>query len=476
MRKILITGNFNILHPGHMRLFKFAKELGGKLIVAVSSDRLSGGLVNVSEQERLDYVRLTPWVDEAFVYDENLEVLLERIRPDVIVKGREHERKLNEEHSFVKKTGAALVFGSGETSYTSLSLKDLSPASLRARNINSENAFLSRHGVTREQVRRTLNELSELRVLVIGDLILDQYTNCDAVGMSREDPTIVVSPYHTKRYLGGAGIVAAHCAGAGARVDYIGLVGKDIEGEEARGFLDKYRVNFYPIIDTLRPTTLKTRYRAGEKTLLRVNRLVSTELPVELEESHRERILEKIEECDLVILSDFSHGILSRSLVDTIIDFANSKRKVVCADCQSSSQLGDLLKYRNIDLITPTEYEARTTLRNNSDGLVVIAQRLIKLGNFKNLLLKMGSEGVMIHRQTGNNSSDWHTDQVDAINANPIDVSGAGDSMLALSSMTLAVSGNIWLASYIGSLAAGIQVGRLGNLPVTADEIREVLG
>jgi bifunctional ADP-heptose synthase (sugar kinase/adenylyltransferase) len=90
-------------------------------------------------------------------------------------------------------------------------------------------------------------------------------------------------------------------------------------------------------------------------------------------------------------------------------------------------------------------------------------------------LIKMGSEGVMINKTLEVNGREWHTDQLDAINPAPIDVSGAGDSMLALSSMALAVSGNIWLSAYLGSIASSVQVGRVGNLPIPKNAIMRLI-
>jgi bifunctional ADP-heptose synthase (sugar kinase/adenylyltransferase) len=147
---------------------------------------------------------------------------------------------------------------------------------------------------------------------------------------------------------------------------------------------------------------------------------------------------------------------------------------LTAADSQSSSQVGDISRFTGMNLITPTEREARIAVRNHEDGLVVLAEQLRQQAQAHNVLLKMGEEGLLIHALSGDEAGIM-TDQVPALNSHPKDVAGAGDSLLIAAAMTLACGGNIWEAACIGSLAAAIQVGRLGNTPLKVDEvIREI--
>ena len=147
---------------------------------------------------------------------------------------------------------------------------------------------------------------------------------------------------------------------------------------------------------------------------------------------------------------------------------------MIAADSQSSSQMGDIGRFQGMDLITPTEREARISTRNNQDGLVVLAEHLRQQANANNILLKLGEEGLLIHAGNGKGDN-WLTDRVGALNSAPKDVAGAGDSLLIASALTLASGGSIWEAACIGSLAAAIQVGRVGNTPVLRDEIMQEL-
>ena len=131
-----------------------------------------------------------------------------------------------------------------------------------------------------------------------------------------------------------------------------------------------------------------------------------------------------------------------------------------------------ILKYKNINLITPTEHEARVSLKNKDDGIVVLSEQLRKLSGVQNILLKLGVDGVLIH--AGDNKN-FETDQIPALNSNAIDTAGAGDSLLIVSSLSLACSASIWEASLLGSYAASIQVSRVGNIPITKNELLSIL-
>lgn len=105
IKTVLVTGNFNILHPGHLRLLKFAKECGDILIVGVQSDRLSSGDSIVPEEMRLEGIKSNSSVNEAFIFDVSISKLIAKIRPDIVVKGKEYESSFNEELVELQKYG-----------------------------------------------------------------------------------------------------------------------------------------------------------------------------------------------------------------------------------------------------------------------------------------------------------------------------------------------------------------------------------
>jgi bifunctional ADP-heptose synthase (sugar kinase/adenylyltransferase) len=171
-----------------------------------------------------------------------------------------------------------------------------------------------------------------------------------------------------------------------------------------------------------------------------------------------------------LIFSDFNYGVLPQLVVEAVITLAKENGVIVAADSQSSSQLGDIGRFKGVDLLLPTEREARVSTQNREDGLVVLAEQLRQKSNAKFILLKMGEQGVLIHAPS-EVCDGWLTDQVEALNKFPKDVAGAGDSMLVASALTLAAGGSIWEAACIGSMAAAVQVGRVGNVPIQFREL-----
>ena len=468
--KVLVSGHFNVLHPGHLRLLRFAKEYGGRLIVAVESDRLAGAAAHVPEHLRLEGVKSNSWVDEAFIFDRPIEQLVAILKPDVVVKGKEHESQLNPEKNALQVYGGRLVFSSGESLFSSL---DLIRKEFKVNNnysIRLPSAFMSRHGITIDRLELLIKKFEQLKICVIGDLIVDEYITCQPLGMSQEDPTIVVTPIDSTRFIGGAGIVAAHAAGLGAQVDFISVAGNDLTHEFVKESLYQTGVNAHLNLDDSRPTTLKQRYRSKGKSLLRVSHLHQSAISASLQSQILEKIEQILSKTDVLVFSDFNYGCLPQKMVDQITQMAKKNQILLAADSQSSSQVGDISRFQGMNLITPTEREARIATRNHEDGLVVLAECLRKQANSRNILLKLGEEGVLVHADQGINK-EWLTDRVEALNSSPKDVAGAGDSLLISATMTMAVGGSIWEAACLGSIAAAVQVGRVGNTPLQSSEI-----
>jgi len=470
LKTVFVSGSFNVLHPGHLRLLRFAKECGDRLIVGVQSDRLAGNAAHVHECLRLEGLDSIAWVDEAFIYDEPLTDLITRLRPGVIVKGKEHEQRFNPEVVALEQYGGALVFSSGETIFSSL---DFIRKEFQVRDIYSislPHEYLLRHQIKPARLIELVQQFSSLNLCVVGDLIVDEYITCDPLGMSHEDPTIVVTPVDSTRFVGGAGIVAAHAAGLGASVQFVSVAGNDATHEFALEGLVATGVEVQLLVDDSRPTTLKQRYRSKGKSLLRVSHLHQGAISAALQTQLLTALEQGLESTDLLVFSDFNYGCLPQQLVDQLVAMAKSRGVLMAADSQSSSQVGDISRFKGMDLITPTEREARISTRNREDGLVVLAEQLRQQSTADNVLLKLGEEGLLIH--AGNvKDDDWLTDRVGALNSSAKDVAGAGDSLLITSAMTMACGGTIWEAACLGSLAAAVQVGRVGNSPLRTEEL-----
>lgn len=473
-KTVFVSGNFNILHPGHLRLLKFAKDCGNNLVVAVNSDEIAGESALVPEELRLESIKSNILVDDAFILREPIENLLLKLKPDIVVKGKEFERKHNIENSVIHEYGGKLIFSSGESTFSTTELLRYEIFRPVLKSISMPKEYMRRHDVSIDKMRAIIKSFEFIKVCVLGDLIIDEYLACDAIGMSQEDPVIVVTPVKSEKFIGGAGIVAGHAAALGAKSKLITVAGRDDISDFASTILKKYSVEAIIEYDETRPTTLKQRFRSKNKTLLRVNHLHQESISLELQDKIFKKIKHAINESDLLVFSDFNYGCLPQSLVDRVIQYALESGTMMTADSQSSSQIGDVGRFSNMSLLTPTEREARLSVRNNSDGLPVLVDKLMESTKAHNIILKLGEDGALISSAL-NNKGEWRMDRLEALNNTPMDVAGAGDSMLIAASLSLAVGSDIWTAACIGSLMAAIQIGRVGNLPITSQEFLDLI-
>ncbi len=469
---IFISGRFNILHSGHLRLFSYAKEMGHKLIVGVFADNLISQKKFIKEEERVEALKLCSIVDEVVLIKKSLKNTLEKIKPEIVLKGKDHEIKYNEEIETLKKYGGQLIFGSGEKLYSSIELIN-QEINDEKQIIKSEvHEYASRHKISNEKLSEIIKKFKSLNVCVIGDVIIDEYVICNTLGLSSEEPAIVVSPQDKKRFLGGAGIVAAHAASLGASVKFISIAGEDEGKSYIENKLNLYNVSYDLFIDKNKPTSIKQRFISDNRTLLKVSHLNQNSISKAIEDKIYKSLVNKIKDYDLLIFSDFNYGCLPQTLVNSLIKLGLKNKIIMTADSQSSSQNGNIARFKNMNLLTPTEKEARLSIKNFEDGLVVTSEELISESNSKNILLKLGEEGVFIHLGEDRDLLIF-TDKIPALNLNPKDTAGAGDSMLVGSSLSLAAGASIWESAIIGSFMSSIQVARLGNEPIKLIELKK---
>ena len=467
---VFVSGKFRVIHAGHMRLLRTATDFGQKLVVALDTD----GLTVEEIHWRANILKNIEYVDKVIEFDGNIEKVLLDVRPDIVIKGHEFRNAQNQESKVLSTYGGKLVFTSGANFYSESDLIGSNDSEFVEKLATMPQEFMMRNKITTDRLLEVISGFSKLRVCVVGDLIIDEYINCHPLGMSQEEPTVVVTPVDKRRYFGGAGIVAAHCKSLGAKTTFVTVTGEDETSSWSKEKASEYQLDSVNVVDKSRPTTLKQRYRSGTQTLLKISHLTQEFLDSEKESELVEKFSKIVGDIDVLILSDFSYGVLSPQIVERILAIATNHQIFVSADSQSSSQIGNLGKFKNIDLISATEREARLELKDNTSGLVVVAEGLRKTMNSKNLLLKMGGDGVLISAQDYSGEM-LATDEIAAINRNPVDTSGAGDSMLAGASLALASGATIYEAALIGSVLAGIQVGRLGNVPIAQETVNSVL-
>jgi rfaE bifunctional protein kinase chain/domain len=467
---VLISGKFAVIHSGHIRLFMYAHTLGNELIVALDSAELDKEEI----EWRLTFLSNQEFIDKVVVFNGDIKKLLNEIQPGVVLKGSEFASRFNIEAEEVKQYGGEIVFSSGSTYFSETDLiskqSQVSSDSL----IKFPHQYIKRNNLDVANLKESILQFDRIRVCVIGDLIIDEYINCHPLGMSREEPTVVVTPIDNQKFLGGAGIVAAHTAGLGATTTLITLLGQDDAGEWGAHKVKEYGVALSAILDKKRPTTLKQRFRSGNHTLLKISHLSQDEVASEIQDQIVRNFESIANEIDLLILSDFSYGALNSGISSKIIAIAKKNSVVVAADSQTSSQIGNLSQFKGVDLMTPTEIEARLELKDQQSGLAVVIENLRQSTLAQSIILKLGADGVLING-TDSSGEPMRMDALPSFNSNPIDTSGAGDSLLSAAALSLSVDGDLYKAALIGSLAASIQVSRVGNTPIRREQLLAIL-
>lgn len=466
-RIAFVSGNFNILHPGHLRLLKFASELADHVVVGLRRDDTPG--VTVAGPMRLEGVRALSIVHEAVLLEEEVDAFIGRLKPDFVVKGKEFENRANPEAEIVASYGGRLVFSSGEMQFASMELLRNEYSNTLFSTIHKPLEYPLRHDFDMRDLHKLLSQLSGMRVAVIGDIIIDDYITCDPLGMSQEDPTIVVTPIETKTFVGGAGVVALHARNLGAETSFFTVFGQDRAAGYAADVLGDAGIEVFGFGDETRPTTRKERYRAHGKTLLRVNHLRQHAISDQLVHAIVDSVEAILPGTDLLMFSDFNYGCLPQALVDELAARAHRHGVMTTADSQASSQVSDISRFRGMALVTPTEREARLAMRDTESGLAVLAGDLRSVSEAKNVIMTLGSEGILVHGPS--TRDEYLTDRLPAFNEAPKDVAGAGDSLFTATSMALRAGADIWQSAYLGSVAAACQVGRVGNSPLKAEDI-----
>ena len=476
---VLCFGHFNTIHPGHVRYFRSARQYGTPLVVALEGDNQlpeSERARVFAESERAHAVAALDMVDYVVILDTGpLEALVQKMTPAALVLGKEFEysraSKVSSAVAEVRTQGADVHYDAGEIHYASTELFHSSPGELEIERWRMFQSAQKNQKVALSEMFSTLSQSKPPRTLVVGDTIVDRYVACDPVGMSNEAPVVVVKELETQDYVGGAGIVAAHVAALGAQCTYISVTGVDNRAEFVASSLDDFGVDAQIVVDASRPTTFKIRYLVENQKLFRVSYLKEHSIPAHVETQLVQKIADMAPNVDSILVSDFVYGVITPRIIETLLSVSREQKIPIFGDLQCSSQVGNILKFQNFDLICPTEREARIALSNHDDGVEYVANLLMGKTNSANMILKLGAEGFIAYAGEGNGEL-LQRQHFPALTVNPVDVAGAGDALLAAMSVGLTYGLSLMQASALACCASAIAVQTVGNRPVGLDQVK----
>jgi rfaE bifunctional protein kinase chain/domain len=332
-------------------------------------------------------------------------------------------------------------------------------------------SIMQTHDFDFSDIFKVLEDFDDIKVHVIGDTIVDTYTDTVMIGGQTKTPTISVRYLDSKSYVGGAGIVALHLKSAGAKVTFTTLLGNDSLAQTVEAELKSAGIIINKISETDRPTTQKTAIICNGYRLLKLDNLDNTPISTAISNDFAKYI--SATQTDIVVFSDFRHGIFHKQNITELISSVG-KEVFMVADSQVASRWGNICDFVGFDLITPNEREARFSLADQDSTIGPLAGKLYKLSKCKNLILKLGEKGLI-----GLANSDLEDEPVmislDSFSENPIDPVGAGDALMAYSALTLKVTKSLPMAAIVGSIAAACESDLNGNVPIKRSDIIEKL-
>ena len=468
----LAYGHFDLIHPGHVRYLSNAHAKFGGLTVAIMADKPSGTTSSFNHQqvERASAVAELSCVDQVVLLPpESLSRTVDYLKPTVLILGEEFKQRedldVTSAIRLQRSSRRRVVFDSGGNEGAG-SLLSKSESDIERELIAKFHKVLSRNNINIDHLGSLVASWRGAKVLVVGDSIIDRYVNCEALGLSAEAPVVVVREKQEKCFAGGAAIVAAHVSALGGECSLVSVVGEDDSKYFLLDALKEYGVESTFITDKSRPTTLKTRFIIESQKIFRTSRLEDREIDLETESALIAELEMKAKDVDVIIISDFNYGVITERVLAALAKLADAYKCRLIGDLQCSSQFGSVLKFRNFSLITPNEKEARIALHDKSSGLESIAQRLLIETGANILVLKLGSEGFVVYDTQG--SDGLTREAFPSLSVAPIDVTGAGDSMLAVYSLAMARDQSLLSASVLAACVAAEAVETLGNTPVSS--------
>ncbi len=463
---IMCHGNFDVVHPGHIRHLVFAKSKAETLIVSITSDsKISKGIYRPHVPEKLRAFNLAALeIVDYVIIDENKTPLnnISKIKPDFFAKGFEYSKKIPEEtlqeKKIVEEYGGEMIFSPGDIVYSSTKIiNDQEP------NIKTEKllSIFHEHKVNFNKLKNILNSNKKFKVHIIGDLIIDKFTNTDIISHQSKTPTPSVLFNNDVKYIGGAGIVALHLKKCGMDTTFSSITGNDENSKFAEDLLSSNKVKINFLRDKNTVTTEKNVVIANNYRMIKIDKVDNTPISLNAINYLKEKI--KNVNADAIIFSDFRHGIFNKYSIDDLsLVLKKMKNVLKIADSQVASRWGNICDFKNFDLITPNEKEARFSLGDQDSSISNLTRELYKISKCKNLILKLGSRGAFVV----DNIKKSNTFSLPSFTTNVLDPVGAGDALLAYSTYGLLVSKSIVPASILGSIAAACACENDGNIPL----------
>lgn len=327
--------------------------------------------------------------------------------------------------------------------------------------------------VNTSRLRSLISNFAGMRVLVIGDMVADEYLIGKPTRIAREAPVLILELDEERTIPGGATNVAVNARMLGAEVFLAGVVGDDLPGQRLRGAISDLQMHQEGLItDPQRPTSTKTRIIAGspqivQQHIVRIDRVDNSGVSEPIKGQIIEYIRQVLPEMDAVVLSDYENGVISPDIIEACIPMARELGKVITVDSH-----GSLFRFQGVTALTPNQPEAEHTLKmaiTSLDELNEAGQRLLEGSHAQGVLITRGSEGMSLF-EVGQPPIHLPVHQL-PYNSEVVDTNGAGDTVAATFTLALTTRASMTEAAYMANAAAALVVRRLGCASNTPEQL-----
>ena len=464
---VLCHGTFDLLHVGHIKYFNEAKTFGNKLIVTVTSDKYVNKGPNrpaFSEKYRMEAIAALEVVDFVALSDNPTAIqVIKHLKPNFYCKGPDYKNYKNDttgaildEIKMTKKFGGRVVYTKDITFSSSKVINSFADVySIKQKKVF--NKIKEKYNFSK--IKHLVERLKNIKVLVIGEIIIDQYVFCEALGKSGKEPVLALKDIKSEQYLGGAAAVCRHLSQFCNNISLLSMVGEKGEYlKEIKQGLPK-NINFQYLKKKKSPTIVKRRFLDN----ISLNKVlgvysINDDLLSKTQEQHFIKSIRKlISSHDLIIVSDYGHGLISSKAARLI---SNNSRYLALNAQINASNVGyhTMRNYKNIDCVIINQREIEHEMRDKNSKVEILMKKLAFQQKIKNLVVTRGISGALLYSKSTNK---FNTSE--AFSKSSIDKIGAGDAMLSIIALFLKSGFTQELSLLAGSLAAAQSTETIGN-------------
>ncbi len=466
---VLCHGVFDLIHPGHIIHFEQAKRMGDVLVVSVTSEkfvRKGPGRPYFNDEMRMKFLEAIEYIDYVMLSEGyTVDDIIEAVEPDIYVKGEEYKKakdditgKITEEQAIVEKHGGKILFTSGEV-FSSTKLINTALSGLPDDVKTYMEDLASRYSM--KDIKKYAEIVSGLKVLVIGDTIIDKYTYCVIQGMMSKDMGYSARLSHSEEYLGGAVAIARHLSSFAGNVTLMSIIGNE-EKIRLRMFDElSGKINLKLIYSQEIPTIIKRKYLTRNEKREEYRKIFATNnIPEKpgFEETVRKKFLDKINEIiseyDVVFLCDFGHGLVDEEVMTVV----QERAKYLVLNCQTNSSnkgMNIITKYTRADAFALDQQELNLAypvyMADEKEKLAMLSRHLGGGG-----WLTRGSRGAY-----GIDEESIH--ECPAFTLTVKDTVGAGDAFFSLAGIFTAAGAPMEIGTFMGNIGGALGANIVGN-------------